>query len=100
MISMTFTGPLLQRKLSFFTIHDRAKIRRVDSEEFRFVSRTGPSVWWQADCARRAGRRGEAGLGFRHHVGRAVLDPGPPGHGSVDIVPAQSHGGTLLAAAR
>src|SRR5262249_57723858 len=78
MISMTFTGPLLQRKLSFFTIHDRAKIRRVDSEEFRFVSRTGPSVWWQADCARRAGRRGEAGVGFRHHVGRAVLDPRPP----------------------
>jgi hypothetical protein len=54
MISMTFTGPLLQRKLSFFTIHDRAKIRRVDSEEFRFVPRTGPSVWWQADCARGA----------------------------------------------
>jgi hypothetical protein len=52
MISMTFTGPLLQRKLSFFTIHDRAKIRRVDSEEFRFVPRTCPSVWWQADCAR------------------------------------------------
>jgi hypothetical protein len=28
------------------------------------------------------------GWGFRHHVGRAVLDPGPPGHASVDIVPA------------
>jgi hypothetical protein len=36
----------------------------------------------------RAGRRGEAGLGVRHHVGRAVLDPGPPGHASVGIVPA------------
>src|SRR5262249_30295397 len=69
--------------------------RRVDSEEFRFVSRTGPSVWWQADCARRAGRRGEAGVGFRPHLGGAVLDAGAPGQSFVVLPPALNHMGRL-----
>jgi hypothetical protein len=49
MISMTLKAPFC-KKLSFFYNRDRQN-RRVDSEEFRFVPRTCPSVWWQADCA-------------------------------------------------
>jgi hypothetical protein len=42
----------------------------------------------------RAGYRGEAGLGFRHRVGRALFDAGSPGHASVGVL---GHGGTRLA---
>ena len=98
MISMTFTGPFLQilqapfRKVVVFYNRDRQN-RHLDSEQFRFVPRTCPSVRWQAESAalrpqgvshhERAGRRGETGLGFRHRLGHAVFDGSPTDYGSV-----------------
>src|SRR5215813_13431620 len=53
MISMTFTGPPSVKSCRFLQSRPRQS-RRVDSEEFRFVPKTCPYVWWQADCARGA----------------------------------------------
>ena len=101
MISMTFTGPLLE-KLSFFTIASAktdALIQNISGLSQGPVHPFGGRLTVRGrgiHCFatprkthhERASRRGEAGLGFRHQVGGAVLDPGPPGHASVDIVPA------------
>src|SRR5262245_3050367 len=54
MTSMTFTGPPSVKSCRFLQSRPRQS-RRVDSEEFRFVPRTCPSVWWQADRARAGG---------------------------------------------
>src|SRR6516162_10604654 len=48
MISMTFTGPPSVKSCRFLQSRSRQS-RRVDSEEFRFVPRTCPSVWWQCE---------------------------------------------------
>ena len=102
MISMTFTGPPFCKKLSFFTIATAKTDESIQKNSglsqgpfHPFGGRLtvrGRGTHCIATPRRihheRAGRRGEAGLGFRHHVGRAVLDPGPPGRASVDIVPA------------
>src|SRR5258707_6366409 len=55
-ISMTFTGPPSVKSCRFLQSRPRQS-RRVDSEEFRFVPRTCPYVWWQADCARAGDER-------------------------------------------
>src|SRR5215467_10475156 len=71
MISMTFTGLPSAKSCRF--LHSRTRQnRRIDLEEFRFVPRTCPSVWWQADCAR-AGAHCIATPGRIHHE-QAVED--------------------------
>src|SRR2546429_5987276 len=101
MISMTFTGPFC-KKLSFFTIATAKTDESIQKNSglsqgpvHPFGGRLtvrGRGTHCIATPRRihheRAGRRGEAGVGVRPHLGRAVLDPLPPRHRSVDIVPA------------
>jgi hypothetical protein len=54
MISMTFTGSPFLKSCRFLQSRPRQN-RRVDSEQFRFIPRACPSVWWQADCVEGGG---------------------------------------------
>ena len=102
MISMTFTGTPSVKSCRFYN-HDRAKTNESIQNNsglsqgpvHRFGGRlnvrgrgTHCITMPRRIHHERAGPRGETGLGFRHHVGGAVLDPGPSGHASMGIVPA------------